>query len=303
MAISAWAASTAFVVGDIRRATTVQATGLWFRCTAAGTSGSSEPNWPTESGNTTTDNTVTWTAFPSVYEELSVLNPSAIIELFELHLDNNLHGSSDVLRWHSGINEQITGNIVWNGETYQRVPVKAEGFEYKNTGTLPRPTLTVDNTTSLITALLLVVNATTVGNDLAGAEVRRIRTLKKFLDATNFASGNSDADPYAAFPEERWFIDRKAAENRNVVSFELASKFDVAGQKLPKRQCVANVCQWEYRSSECGYTGSNYFDVNDNAAASLAQDRCGKRISSCKLRFGQNNELPFGSFPSVGLSQ
>ena len=303
MAISAWAASTAFVVGDIRRATTVQATGLWFRCTAAGTSGSSEPNWPTESGNTTTDNTVTWTAFPSVYEELSVLNPSAIIELFELHLDNNLHGSSDVLRWHSGINEQISGNIVWNGETYQRVPVKAEGFEYKNTGTLPRPTLTVDNTTSLITALLLVVNATTVGNDLAGAEVRRIRTLKKFLDATNFASGNSDADPYAAFPEERWFIDRKAAENRNVVSFELASKFDVAGQKLPKRQCVANVCQWEYRSSECGYTGSNYFDVNDNAAASLAQDRCGKRISSCKLRFGQNNELPFGSFPSVGLSQ
>lgn len=303
MAISAWAASTAFVVGDIRRATTVQASGLWFRCTAAGTSGSSEPNWPTESGNTTTDNTVTWTAFPSVYEELSVLNPSAIIELFELHLDNNLHGSSDVLRWHSGINEQISGNIVWNGETYQRVPVKAEGFEYKNTGTLPRPTLTVDNTTSLITALLLVVNATTVGNDLAGAEVRRIRTLKKFLDAANFASGNSDADPYAAFPEERWFIDRKATENRNVVSFELASKFDIAGQKLPKRQCIANVCQWEYRSSECGYTGSNFFDVNDNAAASLAQDRCGKRISSCKLRFGQNNELPFGSFPSVGLSQ
>ena len=303
MAVSAWAATTAFAVGDIRRATTVQATGLWFRCTVAGTSGGSEPNWPTESGNTTTDNTVTWTAFPSVYEELSVFNPSAIIELFELRLDNNLHGSSDILRWHAGVNEQVTGNIVWNGESYVRVPVKAEGFEYKNTGTLPRPTLTVDNTTSLITALLLVVNATTVGNDLAGAEVRRIRTLKKFLDAANFASGNSDADPYAAFPEERWFIDRKAAENRNVVSFELASKFDVAGQKLPKRQCVANVCQWEYRSSECGYTGSNFFDVNDNAAASLAQDRCGKRISSCKLRFGQNSELPFGSFPSVGLSQ
>ena len=303
MAVSAWAASTAFVVGDIRRATTAQATGLWFRCTTAGTSGSSEPNWPTESGNTTTDNTVTWTAFPSVYEELSVLNPSAIVELFELRLDNNLHGSSDILRWHPGINEQVTGNIVWNGETYQRVPVVAEGFEYKNTGTMPRPTLTVDNTTSLVTALFLVVNATTAGNDLAGAEVRRIRTLKKFLDAANFSGGNSNADPYAAFPEERWFIDRKAAESRNVVSFELASKFDLVGQKLPKRQCIANVCQWEYRSSECGYTGSNFFDVNDNAAASLAQDRCGKRLSSCKLRFGENDPLPFGSFPSIGLSQ
>ena len=303
MAVSAWAASTAFAVGDIRRATTAQATGLWFRCTTAGTSGSSEPNWPTESGNTTTDNTVVWTGFPSVYEELSVFNPSAIIEMFELRLDSNLHGSSEIYRWHPGVNEQVTGNIVWNGETYFRVPVKGDGFEYKNTGTLPRPTLTVDNTTGLITALLLLVNATTVGNDLAGAEVRRIRTLKKFLDAANFASGNSDADPYAAFPEERWFIDRKAAETRNAVSFELASKFDVAGQKLPKRQCVANICQWEYRSSECGYTGSNFFDVNDNAAASLAQDRCGKRLSSCKLRFGENDPLPFGSFPSVGLSQ
>ena len=303
MAVAAWAASTAFAVGDVRRATTDQASGLWFRCTVAGTSGGSEPNWPTESGNTTEDNTVTWTAFPSVYEELSVLNPSAIIELFELRLDNNLHGSSDILRWHSGVNDAVTGNIVWNGETYQRVPVMAEGFEYKNTGTLPRPTLTVDNSRSLITALLLVVNATTVGNDLAGAEVRRIRTLKKFLDAANFSGGNSDADPYAAFPEERWFIDRKAAENRNIVSFELASKFDVAGQKLPKRQCVANICQWEYRSSECSYTGSNFFDVNDNPAASLAQDRCGKRLSSCKLRFGETDPLPFGSFPSVGLTQ
>ena len=53
MAVAAWAASTAFAVGDIRRATTVQATGLWFRCTTAGTSGSSEPNWPTDVGNTT----------------------------------------------------------------------------------------------------------------------------------------------------------------------------------------------------------------------------------------------------------
>lgn len=303
MAATAWAASTAFAVGDIRRATAAQATGLWFRCTTAGTSGSSEPNWPTESGNTTTDNTVVWTGFPSVYEELNVFNPSAIIELFELRLDNNLHGSSDVLRWHPGVNEQVTGNIVWNGETYLRVPVKTEGFEYKNTGTLPRPTLTVDNTTSLITALLILVNGVTVGNDLAGAEVRRIRTLKKFLDAANFSGGNNDADPYAAFPEERWFVDRKAAENRNTVSFELASKFDVAGQKLPKRQCVANICQWEYRSSECSYSGSNFFDVNDNAATSLSQDRCGKRLSSCKKRFGENNELPFGSFPSVGLSQ
>jgi lambda family phage minor tail protein L len=30
-------------------------------------------------------------------------------------------------------------------------------------------------------------------------------------------------------------------------------------------------------------------------------EKCGKRLSSCKLRFGENEELSFGSFPSVGL--
>lgn len=32
-----------------------------------------------------------------------------------------------------------------------------------------------------------------------------------------------------------------------------------------------------------------------------AIDICGKRLASCKLRFGENNELPFGSFPAAGL--
>ena len=297
MAVAAWAASTAFSVGDIRRATTEQASGLFFRCTTAGTSASSEPSWPTDIGSTITDNTCVWTAIASAYEELAKLNPSAIIELFEVHLDNTLHGSSDVYRFHAGANADVDGNVVFNGNAYTRIPVKADGFEMTNTGTLPRPTLTISNLDGTMTTLLLLVNATTAGNDLGGAEVRRIRTLKKFLD------GEAAADPNAKFPDERWFIDRKANESRDSVTFELASKFDLAGQKLPKRQIVANVCQWVYRSSECSYTGSNYFDVNGNSVPSLSEDVCGKRVASCKLRFGNTAQLPFGSFPGAGLTQ
>ncbi len=295
MAYTAWAASTAFAVGDVRRATTSQNSGLVFECSTAGTSGSSEPSWPTDIGSTLTDNTVVWTAISSIYADLSALAPSAIIELFELHYDNTLHGSNDILRWHAGSNADVTGNIAWASNDYVRLPVKAEGFEYTNTGTLPRPTLSVANLDGAITALLLGVNLTTPGNDLTGAKVKRIRTLKKFLD------GESAADPYATFPVEEWFIDRKATESRDVVSFELASKFDLSNKELPNRQVVANICQWQYRSSECSYTGSNYFDVNDNSVGSLAQDACGKRLSSCKKRFGENGELPFGSFPGAGL--
>ena len=297
MAVAAWAASTAFSVGDIRRATTEQASGLFFRCTTAGTSASSQPSWPTDIGSTITDNTCVWTAIASAYEELSKLNPSAIIELFEVHLDSALHGSTDVYRFHAGANAAISGNVVFNGNTYTRIPVKADGFDFVNTGTLPRPTLSISNLDGVMTTLLLLVNTTTAGNDLGGAEVRRIRTLKKFLD------GEATADPNAKFPDERWYIDRKANESRDSVTFELASKFDLAGQKLPKRQIVANVCQWIYRSSECSYTGSSYFDVNGNSVTTLAQDACGKRVGSCKLRFGANGELPFGSFPGAGLTQ
>ena len=297
MAYAAWTASTAYTVGQIVRATTLQASGLVFRCTTAGTSGSTEPVWATDIGSTVTDGTVTWTAIASAYEDLAAIAPSAIIELFEMTLDSTLHGSTDTYRWHNGANANVTGNIVWNGNSYVRLPIKAEGFEYSNTGTLPRPTLTISNLDGVMTTLLLIVNATTAGNDLGGATVKRIRTLKKYLD------GEAAADPHAKFPDEIWYVDRKASENRDSVSFELASKFDLAGVMIPKRQIIANICQWKYRSTECGYSGSNYWDINDQAVATLALDRCGKRLSSCKLRFGETSELPFGSFPGAGLTQ
>ena len=295
MAVAAWAASTAFSVGDIRRATTEQASGLWFRCTTAGTSGSGEPSWPTDIGSTITDNTCVWTAISSVYEDVSALAPSAIIELFELQLDSTLHGSSDVYRFHAGSNADVTGNIVWNGNAYTRMPVVADGFEMRSTGALPQPTITIANLDGNMPTVLALVNQTTAGNDLTGATVKRIRTLKRYID------GESSADPNAKFPDEIWRISRKATETREIVTFELSSAFDLVGQKIPKRQIVANTCQWIYRSAECGYSGSNYFDVNGNSVSALADDVCGKRIASCKLRFGENGELPFGSFPAAGL--
>jgi phage-related protein len=77
------------------------------------------------------------------------------------------------------------------------------------------------------------------GNDLTGAVVTRIRTLAKFLDATNFADGtNATADNTAEFPQEIYYIDRKSTETRDVVAWELAAVFDLAGIRVPKRQCT-----------------------------------------------------------------
>ena len=120
------------------------------------------------------------------------------------------------------------------------MPIEAEGFAFRE-GQLPRPTLTISNALGTITAILLNVNSTTTGNDLTGATVTRIRTLARYLDSINFP-GNTNPlgtpDPTAEFPQEIYKIDRKSAENREVVQFELAAVFDLAGIRAPKRQCT-----------------------------------------------------------------
>ena len=179
-----------------------------------------------------------------VFSDIQKINPSAIIELFTLTLDSSLHGATTVYRFHAGTNLDANGKIVWAGNEYLRFPVQATGFAYQR-GQLPRPTLTVSNMGSLsISAILLTVNQTTAGNDLTGAKVIRIRTMARFLDAANFSGATNPfgtPDPTAEFPQEIYYIDRKSAENREIVSWELAAVFDLAGIRSPKRQCTRSL--------------------------------------------------------------
>ena len=177
----------------------------------------------------------------SVFSSLQDINPSAIIELFTLQLSTALHGANTIYRFHAGSNLNANGQIVWNGNSYLRFPVQASGFAFQK-GQLPRPKLMISNGTGLISAILLSVNEETVGNDLTGATVTRIRTLAKFIDAVNFADGtNATADPTAEFPQEIYAVDRKSTENREVVEFELAAPTDLAGVRIPKRQCTRSI--------------------------------------------------------------
>ena len=156
-----------------------------------------------------------------IITDLQKANPSAIIELFTITTDASLHGSAQTYRFHNGTSLNANGDIIWAGNQYIKMPIKAEGFAYQK-GQLPRPTLTVSNA-------------------LTGATVTRIRTLARYLDAVNFSGGTNPLgtpDPTAEFPQEIYKIDRKASENREVVSFELAAVFDLAGIRCPKRQCT-----------------------------------------------------------------
>lgn len=220
-----------------------------------------------------------------------------------------------------------------------------------------------------------------------GAQLESGATLTDYqpIGATWSQNPYGAPDPTAEWPREIYYIDRKSVETRDVVEFELAAAFDLVNVRAPKRQCISNICQWKYKSVECGYdptslaatpirqsyintgyaAGRNinstgqfnaayyiathadvaaagytvgtahqhyltygiwenrtansggtfnttyylatypdintlvYFNENDVGVASSALDVCGKRINSCKIRFGPSSALPFGSFPGI----
>jgi lambda family phage minor tail protein L len=248
---------------------------------------------------------------PAYFEELQKLEPSAVIDLFEIRLTKAVNNVDETLRYHAGTNE-LTAPIEFNGNTYVAAPVEVSGFESSAKGTIARPTLKVANANGAISSLIVQQNY----NPLK-AEVVRIRTFKKFLDAANFSGGNATADPDAK-TEEIWYIDRVSSENLQFVEFELTAKLDMANLELPRRK-VTEFCPWKYRGNRCTYDGNRYYRVDDveiskEEMEGLAAingltfdeavnkfDNCGKRVSSCRLRFpdneGDNNiALPFGGF-------
>jgi len=171
----------------------------------------------------------------AVSPELQSLEPSAEIELFKLTFNKAVNGLTEaddnvVYYYHAGTNE-IKTSIVFNKKTYVALPVKVTGFNKTTKGTLPRPKFEIANTDSAISALLLLYNP-------LHAELLRIKTCKKFLDAVNFTSGsNSSADPTAIFEaDDKWYVDRVVNENPVTVVFELTGKIDMTNLRLPKRR-------------------------------------------------------------------
>jgi lambda family phage minor tail protein L len=215
---------------------------------------------------------------------------ATVVDLYTLDITVLLPpGSTDQAIYRFCNWSQVNGlDIAYQGDTYTALPLEASGFERNTSGQLARPSITFANIGLAITGLANTYD------DLVGATVSRIRTLTTYLD------GQPGADPDAYWGPDEWIIEQKSGENKLAVTFQLAVAFDLEGRSLPARRMLREQCQWTYRSNiGCHYSGSNYWDVNDNSVASLSNDVCGKRLESCKLRFGAGSRLPFGGFPGL----
>ena len=189
------------------------------------------------------------------FVELNKINPSSIIELFELELTVGTHIAAGnpqnlptVYRFHAGANLNNFGEVIFQSNSYQRVAVQIEGFAKKSTGTISRPTITFSNlggivqnpsTGSVITMsdFLNSVNQVTPHNDLIGAKLTRKMPLASALDNLNFSSGSNPFGTPSSdrLRDEIYVIDRKAVENRQAVQFELTAAHDLENRLIPQR--------------------------------------------------------------------
>ncbi|MFW1850313.1 phage minor tail protein L [Acinetobacter guillouiae] len=185
-------------------------------------------------------------------------------------------------------------NIIFNGQTFEPMALQVSGLEMRSDGKASAPTLSMANNIKgiqgAVTAYCLQFG------DFAGAKIKVITTLAKYLDAENFSAGNATANP-SEKREQIWFIEQKTSENAQQVTFELSNPVDFEGLKIPTRQ-ISNYCNWEYRSEECGYIGSAMFTEKDELTDNPALDRCNYRTSGCRCR---ENELHFGGFPASSM--
>lgn len=202
-----------------------------------------------------------------ITDEIFKLESDAIIEMFEIDFSNlqndfsfldkqykiNL-GSEPVYRFCSSVN--LTNPVKWQGKEYQPLPINTSDFEIPSDGRLPRPKLIIANPSGLLSTIVLM------NYDFHGCRVTRKRTFAKFLDDSNFRSRTGDpknpsnqADPNAFLPDEVFYINKKIAETRETLEFELTSILEMEGVRFPAREMLADHCSFRYRGSGCDYCG------------------------------------------------
>lgn len=241
----------------------------------------------------------------AIKEDIQKADPGKIVSLYAL--DATDQGAAQVFYFTQNTVSGIS-SVQHNGITYTPLDCEIDGMEFSGEGALPRPKIRISNVSKTLASE--VINY----NDLIGAKLTRRRTFMKYLD------GQPEADSTAIFMDDIYVVERKTVHNKYIIEWELAAYMDFEGTKIPKRQIIKDVCTriyryWDATTSgfvysdyewRCPYTttgSGSYFDEEGQSCAA-SDDKCGKKLSDCRLRFGKdgvnNTEpLPTFAFPSV----
>jgi lambda family phage minor tail protein L len=210
----------------------------------------------------------------SFQDELHDLQSSSIIELFEVNA--NKYGLG-VYRFHPG--KVLNGDLIYDNKVYKSIPLEMDEVETRGDGTLPRPKLRIANVDGFVSD---IINGR---DDFVGLHFTRKRIFLKYLDAANFRNDKNpfgDPDIHARFPDDKFVINQKLNEDKNVVEFELVSVLEMDTVKLPSRQIISNYCNWVYRGDGCNYGNQAYNPIEKFGGEKNSDQALGKPIADAK---------------------
>jgi phage-related protein len=169
-------------------------------------------------------------------------------------LDISISDSSTVIRYTDN-----GENVTFNGSVYEAFPYKIDPIKSDDSGKVPTISISVSN----VSKVLMPYLETTGG--LVNSDVK--------LYVVN--TGNLSED-YADLTMS--FTVLSASANENWVSLSLGAPSPLR-RKFPPDRYLATACAWEFKSIECGYTGS---DIT-----------CNKTYAEC---VNKGNDARFGGF-------
>lgn len=234
----------------------------------------------------------------SINADVQSLEMGNVVVLFQL--DTTVIGGTETFCFTKRMREN--GPISFGGVIYNPIDIEASGFLWNGNGSFPTPTLQVSNVANLLTAVVIELK------DLCGAKLTRIRTFETYLD------DGATPDPTATFQPDIYTVEQKTKHNKVFIEWQLSSIIDQTGRQLPGRTMLRDVCTHTYRiynaatnsfdyvNASCPYTAAASFDENDNPVIS-SSDKCGRRLTSCKKRFGANGQLPTRAFPGIARTR
>ena len=227
------------------------------------------------------------------HAEATKLEPSALISLYQL--DTTRLGGPI---YHFTTESRAGVSVMFGGVQFYSVPVRITGMSISGQGPIQTPTLSIGNTDGFIQE---IVNS--YGN-LEGSTLTRWRTYSRHLD-------DGDApNTTAIYGPDIYKVDRKSMDTPESIEWELSALIDQQGVYIG-RTVIRDTCMWRYREinpttgqfdyskAVCPYTGTNYFDRENNVVVSPGEDRPARNLQCCRVRFGVNAVLPFGGFPGV----
>jgi len=154
-------------------------------------------------------------------------------------------------------------DVIWNGEQWVAFPFEIDVIGFERKGEIPRAVAKVSNVTRAIEGYLQS------GGGGVGSSVWLAVVHSDHLDLTE--------------PEiEADFICTSATSDAKWATFSLGAPSHFR-RRVPQCRIRKNNCRFRFKSTECGYSGT--------------ETDCDKTLAACR---SFNNSVRYGGFPGIG---